>query len=85
MDDYEASGRKLQFEVMQAEATQLSKGDDAYTPREVAQATVHTRQDLVLVVSLLTQLNGHVRALRRLLLLALVMAAAVTAYRFFVR
>lgn len=85
MDDYESSGRKLQFEVMQAEASQLSRGLDHYTQKEIAQATVHARQDLVLMVAQLTQLNGQIRSLRRIMLVGLVVAGTATIYVLFVR
>ena len=47
----------LQGEVKQAEHTNLSKGLDYYEPEEVNQAIVHTREDIVLMVSYLTSNN----------------------------
>lgn len=65
MDDYVASGRALQYQVIQDEAASLSRGNDRYTPEEIAQATVHTRQDIVLLVWNLRMIRNQLRWLVR--------------------
>lgn len=64
--------RRLQFEVREAEAEQLSKGIDDYGDAEVRQAVVHARQDLVLLASYLSVLNARARRITWLLTLILV-------------
>jgi hypothetical protein len=61
MDEYVTSGRKLQFAVIQDEADSLARGNDHYTAEEVAQATVHTRQDMVLLAAHVHEIPRQVR------------------------
>jgi hypothetical protein len=53
----------LQSLVKHDEAESLRMSADNYSDAEVRQATVHTRQDIVLLVSLLSSLNLQVRRL----------------------
>lgn len=71
MDEYVAGGRKLQYEVIQSEAEQLARGT-TYTAEEVAQATVHARQDMVLLVWNLRAIRQQLRWLVRLAVAGLV-------------
>jgi hypothetical protein len=48
---------------MSDEEKQLEMGID-YSEQHVRLATVHTRQDLILVVSHLTQIEEHMKAVR---------------------
>lgn len=74
---YSEAAGSLQRAVMSSERTNLEKGLDDYTEEEVRQATVHTRQDLVLVVSYLSALNTQAATIRRLLWLILAVLAFV--------
>jgi len=74
MDRYEESGRRLQYGVIQDETGALARGDDHYSPAEVAQATVHTRQDLVLVIAQLLAIRRLLRWLVRLAGVGLLLA-----------
>jgi hypothetical protein len=51
---------RLQASVREGEITRLVD----YEPEDVAQATVHMRQDIVLLVSLMDSANAQLRQLR---------------------
>jgi hypothetical protein len=74
--DFLARAVEVQRAVKYDELKHLDNGLDQYSREQVSQATVHTRQDLVLVVSLLTDLNRQARSLKWIafvILLALVL------------
>ena len=64
MDQLSENAVDLQSGVRAAEAENLHAGLDQYSLAEARQAVVHTRHDIVLVVSLLTSLNRQVRTLK---------------------
>lgn len=76
------SARRVQFGVITDEADNLARGLDDYSPEAVRQAVVHTRQDVVLLASYLTGIHGQLVAVRRLLLVLVVCAIAVTLHLF---
>jgi hypothetical protein len=67
MNAYEQRAMDLQLRVIASEDKQLDQGDADYTPERERQAIVHTRQDLVLLISYLSAVNLQVAAMRRLL------------------
>jgi hypothetical protein len=64
---YFSTAADLQRAVKYDELATLERGGDEYDEARVRQAVVHTRQDTVLLVSLLSSLNGQVATVRRLL------------------
>ena len=60
-----ATGYSLQEAVRAAEADARNAGLDDYDDHHVRQATVHTRQDLVLVVAILSSIENVSRAAGR--------------------
>jgi len=79
MTDFGLRGREIQFGVIESESDNLARGDDHYSENEVAQAAVHTRQDLVLVVSLLTDMNIQLRLLRWMAFVVLIAMIVIVA------
>lgn len=63
MSSFDRRAGELQREVKYDEAEHLDDSLDDYSDAQVRQATVHTRQDTVLLVSLLSSLNIQVRRL----------------------
>ena len=68
---------ELQSNVKWGEIENLNSGIDDYSEEQVRQAVVHTRQDTVLVYSLLVDLNRQARTLSRLVFGLLIGAAIV--------
>jgi hypothetical protein len=64
MDPFSSRAAALQRGVRADEATTLEHRADEYTDAQVRQAIVHARQDIVMLVSLLTDLNLQVRTLK---------------------
>jgi len=64
---YDDMASELQRGVKHDELENLDKGLDDYSEAQVRQATVHTRHDLVLLVSHFASLNRQVSTVRRLL------------------
>jgi hypothetical protein len=56
--------------------TELDKGLD-YPEEDVRRATVHTRDDVVMLVSYLSSANWQLRSVRRLLMLIAVLLTVV--------
>jgi hypothetical protein len=64
---YITAAADVQRGVKKDEANNLQGGGDDYSEAEMRQAIVHTRQDMVLLTSLLASLNGQIATIRRLL------------------
>lgn len=64
MSTYAERAGELQRGVKYDELENLDKGLDQYQRPAVRQAIVHTRQDMVMLVSLLDSVNVQLRALR---------------------
>jgi hypothetical protein len=64
---YASVAADLQRSVKHDEMKNLEHGADGYDEAQARQAIVHTRQDIVLLVSLLASLNGQIATVRRLL------------------
>lgn len=74
MDEFRARAVDLQIAVRSDEAEQLEADNAEYSPAQSRQAIVHMRQDIVMLVSLLIDLNRQAKALR-LAVFALVVLA----------
>ncbi len=64
-----------------AEYEQLQKGRAEYDGDEVRQAIVHARQDMVLLVSLLVDVNKQLRTVVWLMIAILALLAFLAAWR----
>jgi hypothetical protein len=81
---YDVAARNLQREVMESEKEQLDNGADQYSEKEVRQATVHTRADVVLMCSYLQCITGLLRSIDIVLwVIAALLAVLVGKYLFF--
>lgn len=67
MSKHDEAAAELQRGVKYDELDNLDKGLDDYSETQVRQAIVHTRQDMVLLVSHLSSLNKQAGSIRRLL------------------
>lgn len=76
MSSFTRRATELQRGVKHDEARSLEHLADDYSDAQVRQATVHTRQDVVLLVSLLSALNVQVRRLVWIALAGLLLAVA---------
>jgi hypothetical protein len=76
---WNAKSSALQFDVNLGENKNLEEpGLDRYTSEKVRQAVVHTRQDLVLIVSLLDSTLYHLRSIRRLMMVLILILTAIS-------
>jgi|APSaa5957512535_1039671.scaffolds.fasta_scaffold107880_2 hypothetical protein len=64
---------QLQNEVVESEQSKLDKGINIYDEEQVNMAIVHTRQDMILICSLLGSLNAQAWAIKVLLLIIAIM------------
>ena len=64
---------QLQNEVVESEQSKLDKGINIYDEEQVNMAIVHTRQDMILICSLLGSLNYHASGIKILLLIIAIM------------
>ncbi|MER3486898.1 MAG: hypothetical protein C4345_13910 [Chloroflexota bacterium] len=64
MDQFLDGAAALQRGVKADEARNLDSGLDDYSEAQTRQAVVHTRQDIVIIVSLLRDLNRQLRTLK---------------------
>lgn len=60
---YDVFARNLQREVVDSEKEQLNNGLDQYSQKEVNQAIVHSRADMVLVFAYLRWVTGLMRSI----------------------
>ena len=77
MSEYVKRAAYLQQRTIEDDLKVLVEAGDLYPPERVAQAAVLTRQDLVLLVSLLSDLNTQTQRLRRLVLVGIIVLAVV--------
>jgi len=68
----------VQRQVMRDERDQLERGLDDYTPEQERQAIVHSRQDMMLLVGLLSSIDKHLYRIS----ISLIVLLGVIAYRF---
>jgi hypothetical protein len=61
---YDVFARNLQREVVESEKEQLNQGQDQYNQKEVNQAIVHTRADMVLVFAYLRWGTGLMKSIK---------------------
>jgi hypothetical protein len=75
--NYNRRAEDLQRAVKYGEIENLGNGVDDYSDNQVRQSSVHTRQDLVLIVSHIASLNEQVATIRRLAWIVAAIAAWV--------
>jgi hypothetical protein len=63
--DYDIAARKLQREVVESEKEQLIQGLDQYSAKEAKQSTVHTRADIILLVSYTRWITNYLRSIEK--------------------
>ena len=80
----DVAARNLQREVMESEKEQLDNGADQYSDKEVRQATVHTRADVIMMCSYLQCITGLLRSMDIVLwVIAALLAVLVGKFLFF--
>ena len=70
---WDKTALKLQDGVIETENSRLDKGINIYDEEQVNMAIVHTRQDMILICSLLGSLNAQAWAIKVLLLIIAIM------------
>lgn len=77
MTVYDDRAMRLHIGVKHDELNSLAHGCDDYSEEQMRQSIVHTRSDMVLLVSHLSSLNQQVATMRRLLWVGLGAAVVV--------
>lgn len=74
---YSEKAAQLQSSIRESERNDVLEYDEA----QVRQAIVHSRQDIVLIVSYIASLNEQMIGVRRLLLIVVILLLAILVWR----
>lgn len=79
MDEFRTRAVDLHFAVQRGEAEQLERGLTDYSAEEERQAIIHMRQDVVMLVSLMMDLNRQLKVVRLAVIALLIVVAVLLA------